>query len=291
MKQLIEVKYLDKISSNETYKYITNFIEEDPDFFLKTSIANLAKHLYVSQPTITRYVKALGFKSYSHFRIYISERKSTYKYGNIKIIEGKDLTYEQILNNVWTHFKYASEHSYDWTVAHHEDIGQYLKFLIRSKRVIFFGIGESGLVCDYLAYNLRKTGMLATSINSVHDFFGIYKTITNNDFLTIISRSFETLEVLKVRDICEKYKLYYSIWTKNENIEKLNARNIIQLHSLDQTKRIGSIGSKISMFFFADLIYFYIANRIDHDDKDIFENITIERNSWNNKHDNKKSSL
>lgn len=282
MKQLIEVKYLDKILNNETYKYITNFIEEDPDYFLNTSIADLAKHLYVSQPTITRYVKALGFNSYAHFRIYISERKSTYKYGNVKIIEGKDLTYEQILNNVWTHFKFASEKSYDWTVSNTEEIAQYLKFLIRSKRLIFFGIGESGLVAEYLAYNLRKTGMNTISVNSIHDFFGIYKTISNSDFVTIISRGFETVEVLKVREICEKYKMFYSIWTKNSKLEKLNARNIILLHSLDQTKRIGSIGSKISMLFFADLIYFYIANRIDFEDQNIFENIAYERNKWNN---------
>lgn len=36
------------------------------------------------------------------------------------------------------------------------------------------------------------------------------------------------------------------------------------------------------MLFFADLIYFYIANRIDFEDQNIFENIAYERNKWNN---------
>ncbi|BAH69839.1 hypothetical protein MBIO_0574 [Mycoplasmopsis fermentans PG18] len=108
-------------------------------------------------------------------------------------------------------------------------------------------------------------------------------------FVTVISHSFETAEVIKVCEILENKNINYALWTQSTSIAKLNALSILNLTNLAQhIKTSASLGSKISVYFLTDLIYFYLIFSLDPQ-LDKFYKINFKRDFWNSQQRKKYS--
>ncbi|MCU9936569.1 hypothetical protein NWP96_05715 [Mycoplasmopsis cynos] len=63
-------------------------------------------------------------------------------------------------------------------------------------------------------------------------------------------------------------------------MKKYNPNNVLIIDSINQNYRIGTLGSKVSALMVADIIYSFLALKIDKD-KIIFNNIKNLIADWN----------
>ncbi|QKT05218.1 MurR/RpiR family transcriptional regulator [Mycoplasma sp. OR1901] len=271
---------IDKVSI-DTIKKIRNFIETNTEDFLKINSSELAELLDLSQSTISRFAKGLGFKSYSDFKIYVSKRLQL-KNDTYNNIDNSDiLSINQVLTNIKTHYIYSVQKTVERFMSN-SDLMNYINTMRENKVNVIFAIGESGMAGRYFSWSIRKIGFNTIFVDNIHSFFGYSSLITSykKTHVTIISKTAKTLEVKNVINFLIKNNVNYSIWTKNTKIQPENCKNILLLESIEQNYRIIHIGSKISAFLISDIIFSYLSSLIDQK-KIIFKQINKQINEWN----------
>ncbi|WP_322961562.1 MurR/RpiR family transcriptional regulator [Mycoplasmopsis cynos] len=259
---------------------ILELIENEPQEFLAHNTISLAKKLKIGQASISRFSRSLDFSTFNELQLYVSTRYQHKKDYELNIIEGTNLTLDDTISNIRSHYLFAIEKTIEW-IKHNPELNIYIETLLKYRKVnIIFGIGESGLVAKYFAYNLRKIGFNAIFLDDLHEFFSFAQIIKPKMHITIISKSCQTLEVKKILNYLEDNQIKYSIWTKNEKMKKYNPNNVLIIDSINQNYRIGTLGSKVSALMVADIIYSFLALKIDKD-KIIFNNIKNLIDDWN----------
>ncbi len=279
--EVLSNEKINKVSV-DTVNRIIDFIENNTEDFLKISSSELAEHLDLSQSTISRFAKGLGFKSYSEFKVYVSKRLQIKRetYQNIDNLETPSIN--QVLTNIKTHYIYSVQKTFERFIET-PDLLNYINTIRANKINVIFAIGESGMAGSYFCWSIRKIGFNTIFVDNIHSFFGYSSLITSykKTHVTIISKSSKTLEVKYVIDFLIKNKVTYSIWTKNTKIKLENCSNILLLESIEQNYRISHIGSKISAFLISDIIFSYLSSLIDKK-KVIFKQINRQIIKWNN---------
>ncbi|VEU69034.1 transcriptional regulator, rpir family [Mycoplasmopsis canis] len=282
--QILEKEMIDKLKKipkkGSTNAFLIDMIENQTEEFLSHNTISLSKALNVSQASISRFSKALDFSTFNELQIYVSKRFQHKKDYELTLIENKDLSLDDVISNIRSHYLFAVEKTIEW-IRSHKELNIYIETLLKHRRVnIIFGIGESALVAKYFANNLRKIGFNAIFLDDVHDFFSFSQIMKEKMHVTVISKTCKTLEIKKILNYLESNDIIYSVWTKNQNISKYN-KNILLIDSINQNYRIGTIGSKVSAFLFADIIFSFLSYKIDKN-KTIFENIKNLVEDWNN---------
>ncbi|MBU4693088.1 MurR/RpiR family transcriptional regulator [Mycoplasma sp. CSL7491-lung] len=279
--QNLDKEKIDKVSI-DTINKIRNFIENKTDDFLKMNSSELAEHLDLSQSTISRFAKGLGFKSYSDFKIYVSKRLQLKQDTYDDNIDNSNInSINQVSNNIKTHYIYSVQKTVERFIDSNDLMG-YINTIRENKVNVIFAIGESGMVGRYFSWSIRKIGFNTIFVDNIHSFFGYSSLITSykKTHVTIISKSRKTLEVKNIINFLIKNNVTYSIWTKNTKIKPENCKNILLLESIEQNYRISHIGSKISAFLISDIIFSYLSSVIDQK-KIIFKEINNQIKEWN----------
>ncbi|WP_036451966.1 MurR/RpiR family transcriptional regulator [Mycoplasma buteonis] len=256
---LIETEKTEKIKeSNENFKVLLDFIENHPEQFKNWNSSVLSRSLNISQPTITRFCKRLGFKNFRDLQIYVAERVSKISRVSRFLKEGEDLNSADIISNVFNLYNYSISETYNIYGMNQRKIVQYAKTVIEHYPNIIFGIGDSSNIARYFSQQLRKLGISIYALDSIHEFFSSEITLKAKTHVTLISSGLKTAEVLKIIEHLERMNITYSVWTSEvsraEDLCK-NARNILEIVGIEEEYRLVPTGLKVSSFMLVDIIF------------------------------------
>ncbi|MBN3534688.1 MurR/RpiR family transcriptional regulator [Mycoplasma procyoni] len=272
---------LDFYDLSSSHRKIFWEIENNPETFINMTTTELAKVLNISQSTISRFAKNFHFNNFTQLQIYVSKRIQYLKDKTFEIKETKKMSLKATMNNIKSHYVSAIEKTIE-KLNSQEELNNYISTLFEYRGLnIIFGIGESALVANYFANNIRKLGFNAIFINEIHTFFSFSNLLKTKMHVTLISKTMDTLEIKAILRYLEQNEVAYSIWTKNENFKNTKAKNKILIESIEQNYRISAMGSKISFFLVADIAFSYLTNKIDKE-KIIFKDIEKPIQEWNN---------
>ncbi|WP_426461179.1 MurR/RpiR family transcriptional regulator [Mycoplasma hafezii] len=269
--------------TNENYNLLLEFIENNPEKFKSSNSTTLSQSLKISQPTITRFSKHLGFKNFRELQIYVAERITKINAINRLVKKGDDLNSGDIISNIFNLYNYSIKETNDLYCFNHNKIVKYTKTVLENYPNIIFGIGDSAIVGRYFAKQVRKVGVPIYCVDSIHEFFSSEITLKNKAHITLISNSLKTAEILKVIEHLEKLNLTYSIWTSDmERARKIchKATNILEIVALEEEYRLVPVGIKVSCFMLVDIIFAMIIN--SHKEK-AAKYVTMRQNieDWN----------
>lgn len=172
---------IDKIQSlNElemcVYQYIMQHTNEVP--YMR--IRDLADDAHVSTTTVLRFCRKLGCDGYAEFRMlfkqYISERKSE----SISNVESETLDFMKRYENGY----------FD------QGLEKAASIVDSVEQVVFFGIGNSGCICEYGARYFTNVGKFSTAVTDPFYPFTHMNNIRKSVAI-VLSVSGETSEVLK----------------------------------------------------------------------------------------------
>ncbi|WP_186788082.1 MurR/RpiR family transcriptional regulator [Spiroplasma clarkii] len=92
------IEYVESIQQlTNSEKYLVDFINTDPHFFIANNIGDISKQANVSNSTVTRLYKKLGFKSLKSFQIAVSNKLASLKQ-TTEVLNDKAI--EAVINNL-----------------------------------------------------------------------------------------------------------------------------------------------------------------------------------------------
>lgn len=173
---------------NETDVMIWRFVNENKESCGQMSIDTLASHCNVSRTTITRFVKKIGFRGYSEFKVVLNwESKET--------IDLDEKAYDLSCNAIVKYVEDQRDKNYD-------DV---CKLIYEAHQVFVYGTGD---IQNAVAKQMKR--MFLSAQEAVYDFGSItfdnafYHLVQSNDVIFLISLSGDSEEVLQ---IAERLKL------------------------------------------------------------------------------------
>jgi arabinose-5-phosphate isomerase len=97
-------------------------------------------------------------------------------------------------------------------IVNSDDYNKVIDILYNSKgRVIFSGIGKSGLIANKIASTFTSIGIPSIFLHPVEALHGDLGIILKNDILIVISNSGKTKEIVELIDYLNRYKKSYNI--------------------------------------------------------------------------------
>lgn len=181
--------YIDKI--NTFYPSLSKQEKKIADFFLlkKTDISLMSlqeinKQILVSEATIVRFVRKLGFKGFMQFRLEVAKEK------NLLNEVHTDDYIEKIVNNIENTVKTTKK------LIEKEKLEKSIELIKKSKNMYIFGLGASGVAAQEFENRIMRFGKMSKVAVDSH-FQTMYASITTKeDLIVVISLSGETNDLL-----------------------------------------------------------------------------------------------
>ena len=153
------------ISANikTTYNKLTNvettladYILQNKESVARMSIYQLAEIMNVSVPTVTRFTKKVGYSGYRDFKYYLVSEVAISPENKLVTDSDSD---KMLIDKV---FSSNIQNLQDTQILLKSDeFIKFCKILIKSRRIIFFGLGASSLVAQYAALRFSHMDFLA----------------------------------------------------------------------------------------------------------------------------------
>lgn len=235
---------------------LMEYIRQHGDVFCTSPIAQLAQLSGISEATITRFVRKMGFPNLQHFKVSLAEELSG-RSPQQTIIDHTIKTDESILTTAKKLMSISMEalrqtiHDLDEDV-----IAQTVKLLINGHRIYFIGLGNSGFVADDSAYKFQRIGIDATGLDNSHLMMLHMSLIHPDDIVVAISHSGESMEILQAAKLAKKNGAHLVVITANtKTILRQYADLCIFYKTKETMLETGSIVTKLTQIFIIDLIY------------------------------------
>lgn len=238
-------------------EYVLANLEEIPHL----SIKNLAQLTKTSDASVLRFCKTMGYSGYRSFIVSISasigsmddEQKDQYT----DIQPGDDL--DTIISNISRNNSKSIEDTL--CVIDRSEIARAVQVLRESNRVVFFGIGASGLVAIDGEQKFSRINKMCHAYTDGHSQLTAATLLDKGDVAIFVSNSGDTIEILDTLEIAKKNGacvIAITKYTKSELAE--NADIVLSISTPEVTIRSGAMGSRIAMLTVIDILFAGVAS-------------------------------
>ncbi|MGM0904126.1 MAG: MurR/RpiR family transcriptional regulator [Bacillota bacterium] len=240
-----------KFSDKE--KMIADYIVENPDKIVHTSINQFAEDLGIADSTVFRFCKRIGFKGYQAMKIALASEIVT----PIKDIH-ETINEEDDIRTV-------SEKVFRTNIKTLEDTLQLLggggfekavDTLIKANRVEFFGSGGSGIIAMDAYHKFIRTGIPVLFNSDSHIQLMSASQLTENDVAVLISHSGTTKDIIHVLRILKENGVK-TIGITNFAKSPLSEKVDIALYTVAEETdyRSEALSSRIAQLSIIDSLY------------------------------------
>ncbi|NMG76902.1 transcriptional regulator HexR [Aromatoleum diolicum] len=173
---------------------VADFVLAQPNEVLSISIAELAYRVGVSQPTVARFVNALGFTGFKDFKLRLAQSLASgvpYVHRDV----GPDDSLEEVAPKVFNRTIGAL-----MSVRNQLDavrLGRAVEIITRAGRMEFYGVGNSGIVAADAQHKFFRFGIPAVAYSDPHIQGMAATLLEEGDVVVAISASGRTPEVIR----------------------------------------------------------------------------------------------
>lgn len=214
----------------------------------------MAEVCETSEPTIMRFLRKLGCRSYQHFKVSIAQEISAGETNAIYEEIKKDDTIEQIKQKIIS-LTVTSIQDIDRLVDG-KTLQQVVTLLTKAKRIIFLGIGGSGIIAKDAFHKFLRLGLNVDYSSDSH-IMSIYASFaTSDDLIMAFSHSGESSEVIEAVRIAKENKAKTVVFTGYHNSTLAELADILLLSSTNETMyRSQSMVSRLIQLVIIDMLY------------------------------------
>lgn len=231
-------------SFSKQEKKIANFFLEEKDNICFMSLNEITQKIGVSEATIVRFVKKIGFKGFIEFKLEVAKQISQIEEENVS----KDYV-ENIENNI------INVVSNTKSLINKEDIERTIDLIHQSKNMYVFGLGASGVAALEMQNRFMRFGKVGHSVNDSH-FQTMYASMVNDkDIIIVISLSGETVDLIYPLELAKKNKCRIVAITNYIMSPIAKLADIVLLTSgKENLLNGGTLISKISQLYVIDVL-------------------------------------
>ena len=229
-----------------TDKKIEAFISEHSEIVLSSSIHTLAEHIGVSPSSISKYIKKIGYRSYSRFKVNLAQK-------NAQTID------EQIEKD-------DSIQTIDIV------LDKVIDLMKNARKIYTFGVGASGMVCSDLYFKLSRIGKNILYHTDSHIQLASLGSATPDDLVIGVSYSAQTKEVTSAFEIAHSREIPTVSITAlgNNQLDSLSTYSL-KVPRHENIIRSAAITSRNDSLFLIDLLYLGLLQKDDRRQNEILE--------------------
>ncbi len=180
---------------------VAEFVLAQPNEVLSISIAELAYRVGVSQPTVARFVNALGYSGFKEFKLRLAQSLASgvpYVHSDV----GPEDPLEEVAPKVINRTIGAL-----MNVRNHLDAGRLeraVALIMQAGRVEFYGVGNSGIVAADAQHKFFRFGFSAVAYSDPHTQGMAATLLKPGDVVVAISASGRTPEVIRACELARE---------------------------------------------------------------------------------------
>lgn len=246
---------------------IAEFMLEDMDRILELSISKLSEETNTSQAAWVRFCKVIGYSG-------LKELKKDYILNvigqNQKTDEDKkELVYTDIqgfncIEDIIASVSELNERAVHDTrlILDAQAIDEAVEMLSATNRILFLGMGASGIVAQDAAYKFSRIGCVSQALLDFHMQITTLSLLTPEDVAVFISYSGRTKEMVEMIHLAKNVGCKTICVTKfGTNLLNEMADIKIGISAPEIEKRSGATGSRIAQLNVIDILFTGVANR------------------------------
>jgi len=177
----------------------------DPRAFANLPVTELADRAHVSKPTVVRFCRSVGYDGLSDFKLKLAGSVSEGVPFIHRSVDADDKTTDVMVkvidNTVAAFLKYRNDAS---SFALDQAAQALALTHSTSKRIEFYGVGNSGIVAQDAHHKFFRLGMNTIAYNDGHMQVMSASMLSQGDCVVIISNSGRTRDLMDSCDIARK---------------------------------------------------------------------------------------
>ncbi len=177
----------------------------DPRSFAKLPVSELADRAHVSKPTVVRFCRSVGYDGLSDFKLKLAGSVSEGVPFIHRSVDADDKTNDIMVkvidNTVAAFLKYRNDAS---SAAIERAVNALVAAYRASKRIEFFGVGNSGVVAQDAQHKFFRLGMHTIAYSDGHMQVMSASVLGPGDCVVVISNSGRTRDLMDACDIARK---------------------------------------------------------------------------------------
>ena len=183
---------LPELSSAE--RRVAECVLAQSKWFVQAAVANIAQEARVSQPTVIRFCRSMGFSGLSEFKLNLSA--SIGHDGMPYVHEELNSTdsMQDVLNKVIANTAATVLGSRNSLNA--ADLDTAVKLMAKARRIEFYGAGNSGIVAMDAQHKLFRFGLSTVAYTDSHVQLMAAAVLSPQDVLVVISHSGSSRDLL-----------------------------------------------------------------------------------------------
>jgi len=180
---------------------VADFILEHPEAAIHFSVSELAEQTGVSDPTVIRFCRNLGFKGFQDFKIYLAQNIIP-EIRNIHESVNKDENVPDLVRKVFDANIAAIKSTLD--TLDFASIEASIKKLSNASRIMFFGLGNSAVVAKDAYHKFFRIGIPCQWFEDSHMAMMAASIMRPGEVLVVISHSGSTMDIVDVLEVASK---------------------------------------------------------------------------------------
>ncbi|MGL5174876.1 MAG: MurR/RpiR family transcriptional regulator [Cetobacterium sp.] len=254
---LIKLKeFQESFTKNE--KRISNFLLENTDAIKVLNTYDLAIKCDVSQASVVRFAKKLGFKGFPEFKIALAgdlamrnnEKEINIIYDEIQFEDNTEVLAKKV---VYENIKSVED---TYKILNFEEIEKAAEAIEKANRIFILGAGFSGIIARDFQYKLWELGKNVIFETDQHIQLTNASTAGEGDVVFVISYSGQTLDIyqsiLEFKDRGVKVITLTKFATNPiKDIGDISLSTIVEKSNLRST----SLSSRMAQLTVIDILY------------------------------------
>ncbi len=255
---LVKIREM-KDSLTPVEQKVANSILEDPGEIPQMSIKMLSKKSRTSEASVLRFCKTIGYTGFREFIVSITSALAI----NTEDKAYTDLRPGDERSEIIQKIAKSNVQSIEDTISVLDihEVEKAVDSIKKARRIYFFGIGASNLVCEDAAHKFLRINMECFTWEDNHQQLAMATLLTPEDTVILISNSGNTKEIVDILDVAKKQKAATIAITRySKSILAENSGIVLYISTPEISIRSGAMGSRIAMLTVIDILFSCVAS-------------------------------
>lgn len=229
-------------------------------WFVHSAVAEIAKQAEVSQPTVIRFCRSLGFKGLPDFKLKLSgslgEEGTPFVHEALHTGDSMQSVMEKVLGNsaaaILSSRASLSEQALDRAVG----------LMAKARRIEFYGAGNSGIVAQDAQHKLFRFGMSTVAYADNHVQLMAASVLSRQDVLVVISNSGSSLDLLDAVKLAKQNGTAVIALTRADSVIAAQADVVLNVVTQEDGNTYPPMISRLLQLLVVDMLAIGLALRL-----------------------------
>lgn len=231
---------------------VAECILSSPDTIIHSTISELAEKAGVSDPTVIRFCRCLGFSGYQEFKIHLAQALIPQLHNIHEDLDGTEQA-PALLKKVFHANIVAIQNSLE--TLNYSEVQQAISLISVSNKIIFFGVGGSAAVAKDAYHKFFRIGIPCQWFEDTHMATMAASMMTKGEIFFAISHSGNTKDIVEALGVANKTgaETIALVTALNSPVSKVS-RHVLRVYANETNVKFEPMSSRMAQLSVIDAL-------------------------------------